>query len=93
MIALALGGRTVSEWKANMSRSEFLAWGDFYRAYPFDDYHRFHRPAALVASSIGGGEISNRLDWLQPPRPVSQDYSEADLNTLKAFGYSAPRKG
>jgi hypothetical protein len=67
-----------------------LQWIDFYRLYPFDDYHRFYRPAALIAGSLGGGDLQTRLDWLQP-EPVSSKFSAADLNTFKAFGVKPPK--
>lgn len=72
-----------------MSAREFSAWCEYYRLYPFDDYHRHHRPAALIAHAMGGGDINARLDWLQPPAAES-DFSAADVNTLRAFGI---RKG
>lgn len=72
-----------------MTHSEFLAWVEFHHHYPFDDLHRFHRPAALVATSMGGGSIQDRLDWLAP-EPVPEGYSQADLNTFKAFGVKPP---
>lgn len=50
-----------------MTVEEFDAWAAFFRRWPFDDYHRFHRPAALVSVSMGGGEIQDRLDFLEPP--------------------------
>lgn len=74
-----------------MTRAEFLAWIDFYRLYPFDDMHRIHRPAALIASGFGGGSIEDRLDWLHPQPAPEHDYNAADLNTLKAFGFSSPK--
>lgn len=93
MLALALGGRTIAEWKARMSVSEFRAWVDFHDLQPFDDAHRFHRPAALVAASLGGGEIAEKVRWLRDGRPeqgvtVGDDghYSDADRATLQAFG-------
>lgn len=70
-----------------MSHAEFAAWVDFYERHPFDDYHRFHRPAALVACSLGGGDASEKLEWLQPqPKEDAGNLSDADLNTLRAFG-------
>lgn len=74
-----------------MTQPEYLDWMEFYRLYPFDDFHRHHRPAALIAMSLGGGEIQPRLDWLQP-EPVPEGYSQADLNTFKAFGVKPPAK-
>jgi hypothetical protein len=50
-----------------MTLPEFLSWAEFYEAYPFDDFNRFHRPAALVASAANPNrEIRASLDWLQP---------------------------
>lgn len=59
---------------------------DFYRSYPFDDLHRFHRPAALIASSFAGGRVDERLQWLQP-EPIPEGMTQADFNTFKAFGF------
>ena len=72
-----------------MTLREFQSWREFYRLYPFNDFHRHHRPAALVAHSLGGGDIAEKLDWLQPPAGEA-DLVQADINTLRAFGI---RKG
>lgn len=76
-----------------MSQREFDAWVDFYRQYPFDDHHRFHRPAALVASSFGGS-LQERLDWLSPPPvdPSLATFDEADRRTIAALGVLPPVK-
>jgi hypothetical protein len=71
-----------------MPRPEFLWWVEFYKLYPFDDFHRHHRPAALVAQLAGGGEMQQKLDWLQPD-PRNADLSDADLATLRAFGFTS----
>ncbi len=71
-----------------MTQPEFLEWVEFYRLYPFDDFHRFHRPAALVAQSLGGGDMQIRLDWLQPDAR-NAELDDADLRTLRAFGFKA----
>jgi hypothetical protein len=79
-----------------MSPVEFQAWIAFYRLWPFDDFHRFHRPAALIASTMGNGEVQPRLDWLQPPpatTAAAPGLSEADRNTMKAFGFTPPARG
>jgi len=68
-----------------MTQREFADWMTFYRAYPFDDFHRHHRPAALVAQSMAGGSLQEKLDWLQPPA-WQQDFSASDLQTLKTLG-------
>lgn len=73
-----------------MTQREFGQWIDFYRRHPFDDMHRYHRPAAMVARSIGGADINQLLDWLQPPFQAGE-YSEADMNTMRAFGFKPPK--
>lgn len=77
-----------------MTHAEFQRWRAFYRAHPFDDRHRIHRPAALVAAALGGGkDIQARMDWLEPPvadaAPVG-GWSAADVNTFAAFGVKPP---
>jgi hypothetical protein len=82
----------VHEWQATMSRTEFLAWAEYYRMWPFDDLHRYHRPAAMIAGAMGGASVADRLEWLSPT-PAAHDYTAADMATLKAFGFKPPRKG
>lgn len=72
-----------------MTQKEFESWINFYSMQPFDDLHRFHRPAALVARSFGGADIADLLEWLQP-QPKDELYSDADLNTFKALGIKRP---
>lgn len=93
MLALALGGRSVAEWKAAIPRPEFLAWIEMYRLYPFDDFHRFHRPAAMMAAAWGG-DLEKRLEWLQPTPQVEPDpipevskskFTAADLSVFNVF--------
>lgn len=91
-MALALGGKTVAEWQSTMSEVEFRSWVEFYKLAPFDDLHRFHRPAALIARSFSGGDIADLIEWLQP-RPIKKEWNQADINTFKAFGMKAPPKG
>jgi hypothetical protein len=67
-----------------MSQVEFIQWIEFYKLHPFDDYHRYLRPAGLIASS-NGADMTKALDWLQP-EPVYAGLSEADINTFKALG-------
>ena len=69
-----------------MTQQEFESWMDFYVAYPFDDMHVVHRPAALIAQSMRGGEISPLIEWLQPQK---SELSDADRRTLAAFGFKA----
>jgi hypothetical protein len=76
----------VAEWKKSMSRVEFLAWTEFYKAHPFDDRHRFHRPAALIAGS-SGDDVEKCLDWLQPRRSAEDDqHTDADRDLFAAAG-------
>ena len=78
----------MAEWKGVMTPEEFEGWMQYYRQHPFDDLHRFHRPAALVASALSG-KYDDKLKFLAPePRPAG--YSQADLNTLQAFGLRPP---
>lgn len=72
-----------------MSQREFLAWADYYRRWPFDDFHRFHRPAALIASALcgGGPEVMEaRLEWLQPGQRFTDNHTDADRDLFKAAG-------
>ncbi len=70
-----------------MTHVEFLRWHEFYRLHPFDDRHRYYRPAALLASLKPNHEyaLQDVLDWLEPDPKVA-GLSSADMNTLKAFG-------
>lgn len=74
-----------------MTQPEYLAWLEFYKLYPFDDMHRFYRPAALVSQSMAGGDMQEKLDWLQPD-PRNAGMSDADLRTLRALGFTAKGK-
>lgn len=75
-----------------MSQREFRQWVEFYRNHPFDDLHRYHRPAALVSVSIAGGDVKERLEWLAP-EPVPEGLDEADLRTMRALGVKPGSKG
>lgn len=77
-----------------MSQAEFERWFDFYRMHPFDDLHRYHRPAALVARTMSGGDIEQMMEWLHPKYNESNEsgYSEQDLQTFKALGLEKPPK-
>jgi hypothetical protein len=75
-----------------MTQAEFQRWIQFYRDYPFDDLHRYHRPAALVSISMAGGDIKERLEWLQP-EPLPDGLNHADAATMKAFGFTPKAKG
>jgi hypothetical protein len=65
-----------------MSYSEFNSWVQFFKRWPFDDFHRFHRPASLIAASMAGQDIEKLQDYLQPPiTPAVPD----DLQAWGAF--------
>lgn len=83
MLALALG-KTIAEVQ-QMPQAEFQRWIEFYKHFPFDDLHRYHRPAALIASRWGG-DVQPLLEWLQP-----DGMNEADKRTMRALGFT--RKG
>jgi len=75
-----------------MSQAEFHRWIQFYREQPFDDFHRYHRPAALISTSMAGGDIKERLEWLQP-EPIPDGLDRADVATIRAFGFNPNAKG
>lgn len=77
-------GRTVAELDHVMSSDELFEWCEFFALYPFDDFHRYHRPAALVSIGMAGGDVADRLEWLQPD-PRLADKSETDRSIIKAF--------
>mgnify|MGYP000148990265 CR=1 FL=1 len=48
--------------------------------------------APIAPARLGGaGPVLDRLEWLQP-EPKVEGYTDADLNTLKAFGFKPPVK-
>ncbi|WP_033455988.1 phage tail assembly protein T [Bordetella bronchiseptica] len=81
-----------------MSEREFRSWQQFYDESPFDDLHRYHRPAAMLAQVQVGGDFTARLRWLADgvdPGPeqselgalrMSDQFSAADLRTFEALG-------
>lgn len=83
-----------------MPKPEFLAWMEFYKLQPFDDYARFYRPAALIGYQVAGAFgkppedlLDTLLGWLEKrPAPEEQGYSAADLKTMRAFGMKPPRR-
>lgn len=81
----------MAELQAAMSQAEYERWMAFYRLYPFDDGHRYHRPAALISTALGGGDLQARLEWLAP-EPVPPGYSDADMSIFRAFGVRPPSR-
>jgi len=84
VLALALGGRTIAEWQASMSQLEFIRWIEFWRRWPFDDVHRYQRPALLIAQALGA-DGNAAADWLSPP-DIPEGWTAADIATMRAFG-------
>jgi len=77
-----------------MTYAEFCEWVAFYVEHPFDDVHRYHRPAALIAQSMAGGQMDEKLAWLKGGRPLVEAdedswagrFSYADRRTFEALG-------
>lgn len=73
-----------------MGAGEFERWRQYYLDMPFDDEHRYYKPAALVAALAGktGKGVDTYLDFLRPPR---HRYNDADMSVFKAFGIKPKR--
>lgn len=52
--------------------------------HPFDDLHRFHRPAALLAA-VKGYSMETAIDYLHPPNRVD-NIDEVGLSVMRALG-------
>lgn len=78
-----------------MPEADFEALREFYVTDPFDDLHRYHRPAALVASSMGG-TFAKALAVLRPPPPTDipahGNFSDADMRSMLALGLTRPKR-
>ncbi len=85
VLALALGGRSIAELQSAMSQREFERWKHFYERFPFDDVHRYQRPAALIAKTMTKTEMPQLLDWLG--RPLVVDQADIETKTLAALGF------
>lgn len=81
---------TIGQMRAAMSPREFASWAAFYKLFPFDDRHRFHRPAALVAAAMAG-KYEDRLEFLSP-EPQLEGYSRADVSLMKMLGVAPKPK-
>jgi len=75
-----------------MMPSEVESWVAFYNAHPFDDHHRYYRPAALVASAPFGIDLGEALAWLARETPPEKGYSEAELSVFRTFGVTPPNR-
>jgi hypothetical protein len=89
VLALALGGRTIAEWKGCMEQPEFLGWKEFHKLFPLDDLHRIYRPAAAIATCAqGGGDMKPILELLQPD-PIEAQLGDVEKGWMRALGISA----
>ncbi len=68
-----------------MPETDLAGFRSFFELYPFDDLHRFHRPAAVVATAFGG-KYENTLAFLAPS-PHDPALSDADNDVIKALGF------
>gem|GEM_PF-1123382 len=85
-LALALG-KCIYELD-KMPYSEYENWRKYYLIYPFDDAHRYYRPAALLASMQAtqpDRALKAALEFLQPD-PRLANLNEIDRSALAAFG-------
>lgn len=76
---------TIGQMRASMTPREFESWAAFYKLFPFDDRHRYHRPAAMVAASMGG-KYDDRIAFLSPDPEVADGFSKVDMSVLNALG-------
>ena len=74
----------MAELQARMTEAEWQGWREFYRLYPFDDFHLHHRPAALVAASFSGAEIPALIEFLAPS--MKPDVSDVDASIIRVLG-------
>ena len=44
----------------------------------------------MIAQAMSKGELAEKIEWLS--RPLVADTTDADLNTMKAFGFSPRNK-
>lgn len=85
LLALNLGGRTVSELKSVMTFKEFHGWMEFYKQNPFDDMNRIFKPIALLHAKLGGNP-EKAFEYLSKETNEdfdSSEFSEADLSIIK----------
>lgn len=84
----------MGELKQAMTQVEFERWQQFYMRHPFDDHHRYQRPAVLVAQSMAGGDVKQKFEFLTPPVEEEPDgvngLSSADVKTIIALGGTIP---
>lgn len=85
-LALALG-KTVSELASSITEDELESWKAYYRHWPFDDLHRYHRPAAMIGASMSGG-YNEKLEMVAGTLPASAGggLNEVDRSVMAALG-------
>jgi hypothetical protein len=66
---------------------ELAGWRAFFELYPFDDLHRFHRPASAIAGSFGA-KPEQVLKYLSPD-PIDSALSDADRDVATALGFTS----
>lgn len=66
-----------------MTHREFVSWQEYFAEAPFDDHHRYHRPAVLVSQSMVGGDVKDKFAFLEPGKSAEESAFE---RTLAAFG-------
>lgn len=66
---------------------ELAGWRTFFELYPFDDLHRYHRPATAIAGSLGA-KPEQVLQYLSP-EPIDAAMSDADRDIAKALGFNS----
>jgi len=74
-----------------MSTRELNGWIDYFNRHPFDDLHRYHRPALADTLIRGGVAFDGVIDWMQGDTTEKASESTADENTLRALGLSRPK--
>lgn len=83
MLALALCCQ-LHEVRA-LPMDELESWRQFYQLFPFDDLHRYHRPAALIKAS--NANSFEELCQVLQPTPAPEGLSTADAQIMRMFGY------
>ena len=68
-----------------MPAADLDGFRSFFELYPFDDLHRFHRPAAVVGAAFGG-KYESILGFLAPSLD-NPALSDADRDVAKALGF------
>lgn len=60
-LALALGGRSITEWKAAMSLDEFHTWLQYRAKWGISTIRAIELGAAVTAHTVGGGKFKDYL--------------------------------